>query len=410
VGAMTGSQMFVVALGLLGGLIQARFIAPGILGYYAAFAILGGYLTFLHLGLLTALGREYPYWLGKGDIGRAHLAASLVQGWVLLVSAFIAVLYGVIVLVSLALGDYRAAGGWGTQLLVMSLFFYNLYLGCTYRSNSDFVSLSKTSVLGALASFACLPFVAFFGFWGLCVRGSVTSVATVALLHRCRPLHIAPRLAWRPMWDLVKFGLPVDLAGFLANSCTYATMSAVLASVYGVEVLGLFAFARVAESGIQQFTVSMTQVFIPKINLRMGATGDFSDCAVFSTKLTLVGTAVVAGATLIAVLVCGPLVAWLTPKYVAAVPAMRVLMWAGVAPMLTLPGHALMAVRYIKPMVVGSVTGFLIFCGVAGAAIVFELSPLAVAWGYVGAKYASVIVLWVFLLIRMRHHGRGVTA
>ena len=55
------------------------------MGYFSAFGILAQYLSFLCSGWISALQREYPYWIGKGDPERANRSVAVAEGWVLLI-------------------------------------------------------------------------------------------------------------------------------------------------------------------------------------------------------------------------------------------------------------------------------------------------------------------------------------
>lgn len=394
---MAGSQMIVVGLALAATVIQARLIPPQVLGYYSSFAILGTYLSFLHLGSLTALGREYPYWLGKGSPQRAWDAASVVQGWMLFAGAMVVLGYLALIVRSLFMSDPRAVAAWGSQMIFLSLSFYVLYLGCTYRSTNDFVKLSKNTVITSAVSFACLPLVAFFHFWGLCLRVTIPSLVNASLLHRNRPLRVAPRLAARPLWDMVKFGLPVDLSIFLGSACVSATMGWLVYRAYGEVVLGLFTFARTAESAVQQFAISLVQVFIPRINHRMGLNEDLRDCTIYASKLMLLGTVAVLGVCVLAVFACGPLVRRVTPNYLAAVPIMQILICAGATPILGVPAHALIAAKKTAPIIVGNVVGFTAFAAVAGFCFSMKIPSIAIAWAYLISRFAQVLIVLGFL-------------
>lgn len=401
-GAMMGSQVLTAIISITCGVLQARFVSPDTFGYFNAFAILGGYLTFLHMGSLTALARDYPYWMGKGDAQKARNAAAVSLGWVLLICAGLALLYLVLVAVNLIRGDYRAAAGWGANLVIASLVNYSLYLGCTYRTNDDFIIWSKVSVAGALVSVLTLPLVAWLGFWGLCLRLAIPTAFQTALSHRWRPLKIRPRLDFREFWAQVRFGLPMDLAGFFSTSCMAATLSAMVLAKYGVGVLGLFAFARYGETVIQQFGLSIAQVFAPKISQQMGATEDLRVCARYAAKATAFGTAVALGAIVAGTLVAHPVTGWLTPAYIEAVPMFQVLLWAGLYPVLTIPSHALMADRCVYPVAAANMVSYGVFALLGGAVVWASLPYVYIAVAYVTGKIAAVMVCYVTLWLRLR--------
>ena len=150
--AMVSNQVLATVLGGASCLIQGRYIDPKVMGYFSVFGILAQYLCFLHIGWLTTLHRDYPYWIGKGDPQRANRVVAVAQAWVILVCCSVAALYSCLALVWLFAGDFKAATAWATQLVMASLSFYVLFLGATYRSSNKFVAWSKIRSLPSCRS------------------------------------------------------------------------------------------------------------------------------------------------------------------------------------------------------------------------------------------------------------------
>ena len=71
IGGLAGSNLLIMAIGLIGTLIQSRYFTPEDLGYFRSFCIATGYAFALNLGLFSALSRLYPYYIGKGEIDKA---------------------------------------------------------------------------------------------------------------------------------------------------------------------------------------------------------------------------------------------------------------------------------------------------------------------------------------------------
>lgn len=402
IAALMGNQVLAGALTAVGGLIQARYVAPDVLGYYSSFAILAGYLTFLHMGSLTALQRDYPYWLGKGDAERARDVTAVCQGWIVVVCWLTTLVYAVLVVAMLASGNYRAACGWASQLIATGLMFYALYLGCTYRTSREFVSWSKAASLTSLTSFLLVPLVVVMGFWGLCIRGAVPTALNTLLLYRRRPVKVRSRLNFRDLWGMVKFGLPMDMAGFLATSCTVSTMNSIVLKGYGAPMLGLFAFARVAETSMDQFGAAIQHVYVPRITHEMGATESVPACTRMALRATLGGTLFMLVVIAIGIWACEPFVRLVTPKYLGSVPIVRALLWIGLYPILLIPRAVLIAARKSMPVTVGSAAAFVCFVGLAFAALYFGFGPLWVAVAYLASRAVNVIVCYVGLWLELR--------
>lgn len=405
-GALMGSQTLTMVLGMVGGLVQARYIGPGIFGYFGTFGILAGYLSFLHLGSLTALQREYPYWAGKGDLERARHTAAVTQGWILVVCSGVFLLYLVLTLVSLFSGYYPAAACWAVQLLTSSVSFYLLYLGCTYRSTQEFTNWAKIGAFGSVLNFVLLPLVRFFGLWGLCIRSAIPALVSTVLLHRNRPVHIRP--LWRPreFWELVKFGLPMDLAGYLATSGMMAVSNTLIRGYWDAKTLGLVMFARTAESAVHQMSCTVSNVFIPRLNAQMGKTEDLRQCARYAMKPVLAGLLMMGAAVTVASFLCRPMVQWLTPGYIDSVPYILVLMWAGLYPIMTIPNYVLAAGKHNYSTAVSFLTAFVVFVVLAGIVVLLKLSAVFIVVAYVIGKLSGTVAAGILLWWRIGHGAR----
>ncbi len=391
--AMAGGSVAAAVLSAVGGVIQARLIDPRELGYFGSFAILAQYLAFMHLGSLTALQREYPYWIGKGEADRAGAVAAVALGWIRCVWVGLLTVYLFIAGGCALRGDLRAAAGWAAQGL-MQLQFYVLYLGCLYRSKSDFVTWARVGVLSAATSVATLPLVALLGFWGMCIRGAVPVLVSAALLHRLRPVKVRPTVNPRALWALIRFGLPMDIAGSLGTSGTTATLGAAVVWNFGPEALGYVTVARVGEGVIQQLGLMVSQVFVPRVNTLMGQTESFETCAKYLVRPTILAVAIVTAAALAWSALCGPLIAFLLPRYTAATSPTRILAWAGLYTAMLLPHHALMAGKYtrdVAAMYLVSLVGFAALLHFRGTV---EVGLTQVLWGYTGARLLTGIVCW----------------
>jgi O-antigen/teichoic acid export membrane protein len=402
IGALVGNQMLGLVLGGVSCVVQAHFIDPKVMGYFSAFGILTQYLCVLHIGWMSALHREYPYWIGKGDPERAKRVVAISEGWVLLVCCGMGLLYLCLILGSLFVGNFRAAAAWATQLIISTLSLYTLFLNCTYRSTNEFVTLSKRCSVTSVVSFLMLPLVALLGFWGLCLRGAVPTILNGVLLHQSRPIHIAPQWDFREFWRMVKFGLAMDISGFMVAVCMPATMASLVFANYGLAVLGLFTFARIAETVVVQFTNSIAFVFIPRINQKMGATESLRHCVRYSVKPMLASFGMAMILILAGSFLCQPLVSILAPKYIDAVPIIRVFLWAGLAPVFTIPSSVLIAAKHTWAIAIANTMAFIVFVTFAGAVVLLQLPALFVSIAYLAGLLTAVLVCLGILLVKLQ--------
>ena len=171
VGALAGGNLVSSILRMAGGLLQARFTAPDMLGLFNGIGLIQGYTRFLQLGILNGLNRELPYYYGKGDHQRVQALAAVALAWALVLGTTVALALCGIAGWYLVHGDGWMAAAWLANAVVAFQFFYgSMYLQSTYRTAHDFARLSLVNVIQHVLALALVVLVAFMNFYGLCLR------------------------------------------------------------------------------------------------------------------------------------------------------------------------------------------------------------------------------------------------
>src|SRR4051812_28883411 len=58
--------------GIISGFIVYKWVDPYYIGLWSSLLLVDTYSTFLRLGVINGMNREFPYWLGKGDTEKAN--------------------------------------------------------------------------------------------------------------------------------------------------------------------------------------------------------------------------------------------------------------------------------------------------------------------------------------------------
>lgn len=322
----------------VGGIIQGRLVSPEILGYYSKFTILPGYLMFLEFGVFVALSRQYPYYMGKGDTERAIRYASNALGWARILCVAQAAMFAAACLWAMSRADWPAALGWGSQIVLTIASTYMLYLGSTYRNSSEFVYWSKASLISSALSLVFLPVLMAYRFFGVCVRNSLPNFFSMLYAHWKRPLRIRPQLNVPTLKEMIVFGAPLMVFGYILTSCWDATLRVYILKTIDEKALGVFALAGGLCTGLTTVASSISQVFHPRIAALYGSSGEnkartFNYCV----KCSLAGFAVMLPLVLLVLWLVDPLVRLLLPMYIDCVPIVRYLAWLSLVPVLDLP-------------------------------------------------------------------------
>lgn len=320
-----GGNLFVAVLGGLAGLIQARWIAPEVLGEFSKFGILTAYLNFGMVLVHDGVSRQFPFLLGQGNKAGALQVVATAKWWYLLLSWSFTLLFLGLTLTSVLKDDYRAAVGWGVQIPAVWVAIYGAYLGVLYRTSSEFKRLAHNSTVTNVAGFVALVIVKLWGYWGLAARNVLANMLGLYLARRFSPVKVKAVFSRNGMVALAKISLPLSIPGYISTSCLSASLSLIVLQYCGHEGLGIYGMALAFQSIAMTLTAAIQQMFITKLTYKYGETGDVAACLHWAKRPTLLS---VSAAILLTFLLClsiGPFIRHILPRYEAAIPVIRIL-------------------------------------------------------------------------------------
>lgn len=324
-----GGNLVATALNMGAGLVTARLVGPAVLGLFNSLGLVAGYAPWLMLGVGNGLGRELPYWMGKGEPERARSLAAVAQAWALAVAGLTAVVLVGVAVVQAFRGRWDLVAGWIAQALaVWVLLFSTLYLRFTYRSGRDFPRLAQINMTQGVLNLGLVWLAALWGFYGLCVKAVVMAGAQLAQFWRWRPLRVRPAWSTSQFVQLLKVGVPIMLVGQL--SAWWGTLNDTLILAYFDSVsLGLYALVSLGTKPLGIFGDAVSSVVYPHMTAEYGRTGNLRQSLRIATVPVLVLLPMNAGLIGLGWWLAPVLVPWLLPQYTAAVPALQwnLLVW-----------------------------------------------------------------------------------
>jgi O-antigen/teichoic acid export membrane protein len=265
VGHMVGANLASMVLSLVGGFLQARLLAPAILGLFNGIGLALRYAPFLQLGVLDGLYRELPYHIGRGDRQRAEALASVAQGWALIVGSVYAIALLGVGGWHLAHGRSWMAAGWSSNAILALVFYYKTYyLQLTYRTAQDFSRLALVAVVESMASVVLLILVAWLNFYGLCLRALLVGALGTGMLFLWRPIRVRPTWNVGHLKHLLLVGLPIFSVGQTYSWWSVLDSTLVL-KFAGLEGMGLYAMVTMANAAIEFIPSASSQVLYPRM-------------------------------------------------------------------------------------------------------------------------------------------------
>jgi O-antigen/teichoic acid export membrane protein len=323
VSSLVGGNVVSMILRMVGGVLQARCVLPAVLGLYNSIGLVLGYAPFLQLGILNGINRELPYYIGKGDRPRVNELAAAAQAWALAVGGSIGVALSGVGGWQLAHGQWQLAAGWFTNaVLALVLFYNNYYLQMTYRTGHDFTRLAMSSVIENIVSLALVSLVALLSFYGLCLRALLGAAVGVSFLYYWRPLRVGPHWNWSHLQHLLVIGAPIFFVGQLY--AWWPVLNSTLVFAYmGQQGLGLYSIVLLAGGALELLPAAFGQVLYPRMTEYYGRTGRLDGVIRMSIGPNTICVVGIIPLIVVGWFAVGPVVRFIVPAYVDAVPAIR---------------------------------------------------------------------------------------
>jgi O-antigen/teichoic acid export membrane protein len=312
---------------LVGNALAFRWVDPTSMGVWHTLLLANSYLMVVRLGLVSGMGRELPFALGRGDAGKARRIVATSLAFNTAGCAAVAVVF-----VALLPFFWSSGVAWRMALPAMAVVgattLHLLYLQATYRSDREFALLARLN--WAQAAIALLqPFMVYLlGFAGLCLHAALQVVVVTACTHVLRPFPVRPWFEPRLAGELIGTGLPLFLASYLQVLAT-GFDRVILLRRGTVETVGLYAPALAVLAAMAIVPGAVSTWIFPRMSyaLGQGRTGG-------GLRRMALGAGAASLAAGLPVAVAGWLAApevikHFFPQYAASLPAVRFSLLSG---------------------------------------------------------------------------------
>lgn len=313
-----------VALSFAQGWVFAAVLEPEGYGLFALVSTAASLGSLVQLGMLSGLTRELPVMIGGRQLTRADSLVRSTTSAMIMITLGGALVVGLtVVLYSGGTGEFREAtsltAGWVASRLFAELALLRL------RSESASLLFPVVIVTQRIVSLTLGSFAAeLFGFAGLVGVYLVSDLSTylgLTLLYLRRVNAGSPRMA--DVRYLIAIGLPQAVAGVLRFGQLSGEKFFILwrgdAALVGVYQIAWWPLgAAITLNGV------VNQFLAPRLLRDLGRHQSVE--AVFKQSMRASGMILLAGiiAGIPLVVVLGPLIRWLLPEYIDAVPAARI--------------------------------------------------------------------------------------
>jgi O-antigen/teichoic acid export membrane protein len=388
----SGSNLLVQVTTFACQLVVLRFVPPELMGIWAAAVLVNTLLLFSRLGIINAMNREYPYFLGRDEREKAQQTVQTALAYTLVNAAGLFLVFTV-------LGFVYIGRRWEWPLAFFgmgvssSIQQYSVYLEGTFMAGNQFrrLALLRLLQIPVLAVTIVLPWR--FGFSGFVMRQLTIGSIVAAACFAWRPVRVWPAFRKGYLRLLLTMGWRLFLSNYVIQQGLAFPRWALLA-LSGTRYLGLFAPVNAMYLALMGISGSFSAYLYPNLTYRYAKShipvGRLAmKAAVISMLLFLPG--VLAG-----LFVLPWLLPKMLPKYAAATSAAQVALVAGMFECMSIANIAFAVTKSWKPMYVYLVCVLVVrSLGAFGGCMMLSDSLLGVAFGILASSMVMGMVTWL---------------
>lgn len=267
----SASSYIAQAIGLVAGFWIARLLGPHDYGVWNAVTLVLSYGAYLELGVLSAMARDLPLYLGQGDSQKA-VAIDGAARQTIIGGAIVA---AIIVFAFSFSPTHSATMAFGLRIMAVVLILQQIY---TYqrvvlRSHNHIIELSQQQVLSAITtSGLAVLLVVLSGLKGRLLAALLAQAAIVLYALYRNPWQPIPKFSLSFSWSLIRVGSPILLSGFIIGLLTSIDRLMVITFLDATQ-LGYLGLSLMLVGVVSLVPSMASQVLYPRINFHFGNTG-----------------------------------------------------------------------------------------------------------------------------------------
>ena len=161
---------------------------------------------------------------------------------------------------------------------------------------------------------------------------------------------------------MIGFGAPLMVFAYISTNLWDAVERSYIIKTMDEKALGVFVFAATLCVALTTVATSIGQVFHPRIAALYGSSNNGMAVSFhYCLKCSLAGFGAMLPLVVLTCWLIDPLVRWLLPKYIDAIPIARCLCWLSLIPVVDLPKQLLIIAKRTKVFGIAVLTGFVLF-------------------------------------------------
>jgi len=403
--ALTSGRFLSMFVSMILLFVQSHYIGPETTGIAGYFSVPLGYLWILTLGIPSALARELPYYLARGEREKALKLTQTAQSFSLAMGLLCSSVFAFLSVRAIIAGNVLYAIGWAFQIVSAFFTIWNSYIGTLYRTNDEFVRIAKSNTISAITQIVTFPLIFLNPFVGIWTKASVSSLATNIYLFWKRPIKIELGFDLKCFKQLLKFGMPLIVIGYIEANLWTSAQSSMIVSMGNVTWFGLYNFINQIIMALLIIPSAVADILRPKFAAIYGATdGNIMRTLNVSVKPLVLTLIYSIFAIILSWLFMDDIIGWLLPKYIDSIPALNYALLLVPITALTVIKYIFVVTKNILHNAIATISGFLAALGLLYWGLSSGMEFKYIFLPYVAGRFLNFIVSILLLKFSKNHN------
>ncbi len=382
-------------------LLNMRWLGPAELGIWQSLIVVSAYVPFLQLGVQSGLNLELPILLGKKDDQRAkeYIANAYYISIIVTVIILILGLCATLIVWLKGLGLKYVFGVLAlTAVNVGSSISYHFI--ARYRSSMSFDILTSIIRKQLITTILCVPFIYFFGLWGLLLYNAVPALVYAGLMFKRSPFSgIKPKIEKHNSFYLIKRGT-IQMLYVQTSTAIKTFQQMFLLRFGGTTYVGLFSPALAIGGVINLLPGQLAQFLVPQMGYKYGNTGNARDLWPYIKKILFYMPLAILPVSIVISLLLPWMVNTLFPKYMESVLAMQIMTYGFIFSCSSMTTNFLYTIKAYKEATYIIIAEFL--CYLILPTLFLKVFNLSILTSIAVGVSVSYFIIYITTVIVMR--------
>jgi O-antigen/teichoic acid export membrane protein len=380
-----------------------KLIEPKLWGIWSGLQLIQSYGMQSHLGILNAVNRQLPYYVGKGEVDRADAIRRVARTNILLLSVleiFITVLFVVLMHARIEHTVMYGVVAFCVTTIISLNVEYHL---CLFRAYHQFNRVAFVSLVSSVIMFLGLLLVYWFRYEGLCLRIVVVALISLLICHRMNDWQLGYFFNFTVTKELLKIGFPIAVISYLFVFFDSIQKIAIL-NLLGATYLGYYGIALGLGAIIAIIPNTIGYVLYPKMCELYGKTNNPKALLDLTIKASVISFLMAFIIVIVLFFTVHPIVVRFFPQYTPGIEATKVALFQGLPLALGIGPYFFMQAimkqkQYVFVFIIASVLNYLVcfYLVSQGAGL------KSAAWGGVIGYIVYMACSWILVYMAIKN-------